>query len=553
MFKSLISHLELKSIRWIAFVILVSVASIAGLFFAITSGQSQQDGQRLSGVVIDTRSPTQLSQCTPCHSDLDDFYNPNLIFKHTVHFENGVSCDRCHTQFAHQRSGTVKPTMESCRNCHGLYHSQQGLGVDGDCGVCHPPSFNRRPSSHTSPWEASLHKNESKENLYFCMMCHRGTFCEECHAIKGVKPAPEENYRYEGFFPRPILEGITINISEPVTLGQCNQCHSDLDAFENPGLIFGHGIHFEKGVKCDKCHLQFPHSQNQILRPTMDICYGCHGLRHGNKGLVAGENCDLCHTPEFNLIPANHTSEFKSKLHKDEALRDRLYCSMCHTEEWCQACHNSRKIIPEDHEQKQMWRELHGKGEKGTDDCASCHSTLFCDDCHGTPIPHSLTWMGKHSEPAKEESATCKACHQQEEYCQDCHHNQLASNILVQKNCEKCHSDYKLPLLLVRGRTHMVHKAHFELTNREPFKCDDCHALRIAKATGLQYYAVCYECHGKYRLGKLVAKWGGYELCYRCHQASSGGAPMGQQLPGIPVPGPATPGPGIEQQLRPRQ
>lgn len=539
--------------RLIAILILIGSATLAVLLIAGASGRSQAPAQQLSGRIIDTRGPVQLSQCTPCHSNLDGFYNPSLVFNHAVHFEKGIRCDRCHNQFAHQRSGTIKPSMQLCRNCHGLYHSQQGLGVKGDCAICHPGNFNRLPKSHTPTWVASLHKGESEEALYSCMMCHQSTFCEGCHVARGVKPAPEESYFYEGFYPQPDIEGIVIDVSKPVTLSQCSQCHMDLDAFKNPGLIFKHGIHFEKGIKCGGCHIRFPHSPNQILKPAMEICYSCHGLRHGRQGLVVGgEDCRLCHPPGFNLVPSNHTSQFKASLHKEEALRDRLYCHMCHTEEWCSACHNTQKVIPKDHRAKQVWREHHGKVEKGIDDCKVCHSTAFCDGCHQTPVPHAVTWLGRHAERAKDESVSCRACHQEREYCQDCHHEQLGSNILVQKNCDKCHPDYKLPLLLVRGRTHMVHKAHFELTNREPFECEDCHELRVAKATGLQYYAVCYECHGRYRLGKLVAKWGGYELCYRCHQGAAGGAPIGQQLPGVPLPGPATPGPGIEQQLKPQ-
>lgn len=339
-----------------------------------------------------------------------------------------------------------------------------------------------------------------------------------------------------------------------VVFSRCNRCHGNLEAFEIPGLIFKHDVHFEQGINCVNCHREFPHKEDSTTRVSMEICYGCHGLRHGKKGLLAGEECKLCHTPDFNLAPSTHTSQFKASLHKEDALRDRLYCRMCHSEEWCSTCHNLRKVTPKDHRAEQVWRERHGKGEKDLSGCSVCHdSKRFCDECHQTPVPHSVTWVGQHAERAREENLSCRACHREREYCQECHHRQLAANMLVQKNCERCHPDYKLPLLLVRGRTHMVHKAHFELTNRESFKCEDCHELRIARATGLQYYAVCYECHGKYRLGKLIAKWGGYELCYRCHQASAGGAPLGQQLPGVPVPGPSTPGPGIEQQLSPRR
>lgn len=340
-------------------------------------------------------------------------------------------------------------------------------------------------------------------------------------------------------------------VEDAVVLSQCLSCHRNLDGFKTPGVIFKHAVHFEKGIRCASCHRVFPHIPRGTVRVSMDICYACHGLRHSEKGLVAGESCQLCHPPEFNLIPSTHTAQFRASLHKDDAPRDLLYCRMCHTEEWCSACHDSRKVTPGDHRAKDVWKKDHGKGAKDISGCAVCHNaTTFCEACHRTPIPHTLTWVGRHDERARIENESCKACHQDRGYCEDCHHGQLPSKLLVTASCEKCHSDYKLPLLLVKGRTHMVHKAHLELTNTAPFTCEDCHDLiKKGKTSGLQYYAVCYECHGKYRAGKLIAKWGGYELCYRCHQ---GGVPLVQELERLPLPAPPTSPEAEKPQLRKR-
>lgn len=325
-----------------------------------------------------------------------------------------------------------------------------------------------------------------------------------------------------------------------VVISQCNSCHRNLEAFKTPGLIFRHDVHFQNGIKCAACHTEFPHTPRGTLRVKMETCYACHGLRHSAQGLMAPENCELCHSAGFNLVPSTHTTQFTTALHKEDALRDRLYCRMCHTEEWCSACHDSRKAIPKDHRAKQTWQKGHGKGDKDFSACRVCHQTasLSCDNCHRTPIPHAVFWVGQHAERAKVENESCKMCHQETKYCDNCHHGQLPSNVLVQQNCVKCHTDYKLPLLLVRGRTHMVHKAHLELTNSEPLLCDNCHKFTKVKATGLQYYAFCYECHGKYRSGKLIAKWPGAELCYRCHQTGGGVPSSGLEIPRIPFPAP---------------
>jgi hypothetical protein len=57
------------------------------------------------------------------------------------------------------------------------------------------------------------------------------------------------------------------------------------------------------------------------------------------------------------------------------------------------------------------------------------------------------------------------------------------------------------------------------MTQTPPFACYKCHGETIR--SGSQYYSfdqICYKCHGVWRRGKLVAKWPGKELCYRCHE-----------------------------------
>ncbi len=321
----------------------------------------------------------------------------------------------------------------------------------------------------------------------------------------------------------------TLEISKPTTMSKCGRCHDSLDAWENPGLIFNHPAHLKRGFACKACHVVFAHqADGSIVKPTMDICYDCHSLRHAEKGLVAGEECSLCHPTDFNLKPANHTNEFVDKTHPEWALKDMKYCLMCHRRPFCQTCHSDEGIMSANHEEKQMWQGEHGKQEEGTAGCNICHAQKYCDDCHKTTLPHDQTWVEVHRDAPAEAMANCTMCHKRDEYCSDCHHAGVGGGLLVQRNCIKCHPDYLKSLFDIQKKSLAVHKAHFELTQTKPYKCGVCHDKEQTKGVGCFSFDLCKMCHGKMRLGKPIAKWdvNSGELCMRCHQGQPGQTPV---------------------------
>ena len=321
----------------------------------------------------------------------------------------------------------------------------------------------------------------------------------------------------------------TLEISEPTTMSKCGRCHDNLDAWKNPGLIFNHPAHLKRGFACKACHLTFAHqADGSVVKPTMDICYDCHSLRHAEKGLVAGEECSLCHPKGFNLKPVNHTAEFVDRTHTEWAIKDVKYCLMCHKRTFCQDCHVEQGIMPVSHKQKQMWQGEHGKQEEGTEGCNVCHAQKYCDDCHKTSLPHNESWVEAHGKASDEAMANCIMCHKKDEYCSDCHHAGVAGSLLVQKNCTKCHPEYFKSLFDIGRKSLAVHKAHFELTQTEPYKCGVCHNKEQTKGVGCFSFDLCKMCHGKLRLGKPIAKWdvNSGELCMRCHQGEPGKTPI---------------------------
>lgn len=489
--------------------------------------------------LINTAEPVTISNCYPCHQNLDGFKNPNLVFNHSIHFQRGIGCRACHLEFPHQPGKIIKPTMERCFICHGLSHGKQGLMAPSDCKTCHPKEFNLIPLSHTEPWIASLHKNEDPKTLGSCLMCHKQEECAACHSAKNVRlknikqinsdettevkvsrdginyrpwqnataiwnhpiwPAISgakwisssylvENPIHESWrtfrkrfslppdsridsasilivsdddhtlkingvevgrgvglgkgiqtyniapllvagtntieivvhnlaiedgnaqnnptglaysatvilalgIPAPIVQPaiepkpLLIDVSLPVTMSKCSSCHLQLDAFENPILVFNHPVHLKKGIRCLACHQEYPHQFGKIVKPTMELCFNCHNLRHGRQGLVAPQVCSTCHPPGFQLKPPSHDAIWRQG-HGKIAKQNFYPCYMCHqfTAEtlmpsFCQNCHGLEEMPHPSGWQEERHRVIAKVISREV--CLGCHerSKLFCNQCH---------------------------------------------------------------------------------------------------------------------------------------------------------------------------
>jgi hypothetical protein len=164
---------------------------------------------------------------------------------------------------------------------------------------------------------------------------------------------------------------------------------------------------------------------------------------------------------------------------------------------------------------------------RDTGGCEICHNQSFCVSCHVTPMPHPAQWEGEHRTAAKTMKYDCKVCHADtEQECSSCHHQFKGDTILAESNCTPCHEDYKQPLSTLiwaepaaaRSKGIIIHKAHFEMTKTDLFECNECHDRGFATAKACFSFDLCYTCHGRMRGGSMIAKWGGQELCYRCHR-----------------------------------
>ncbi len=473
-------------------------------------------------ITVTIKRPIQMGQCAPCHENLDGFRKGWLKnVNHNLHFTRGISCDTCHFENPHYPDHIVRIPMKVCFNCHGLTHGPTGPLAPGECNTCHPKRA--EPPTHTIRWKLKEH---ASADTHECVMCHRDiSFCNKCHLKESVRNIEELEYNFKPMRITGQTLISVINIKLPTTMSDCYPCHKDIEKINVPGLIFNHEKHFAKGIKCQSCHDFYPHQPDRTLRIPMQSCYSCHQLIHGKQGLLASGDCSLCHPRGFNLKPKDHTGAFVKGVHKDRAYKEPSYCSMCHADSFCQRCHLQKKIMPADHKDVANFRPNHGKDYIKRKYCFYCHIEKFCTDCHRVdPIPHPPLFLADHGKIKYADKSACNVCHKDRTMCENCHHFQVARALLKRENCIRCHPEYRLKMLQIKNRGHMVHAAHFEMTNTPPFTCDKCHAQGYALGHDYATFQLCKECHGAYRLGKLIAKWNvdNGELCARCHRVGSG-------------------------------
>jgi hypothetical protein len=302
-------------------------------------------------------------------------------FDHKQHLEAGAECTTCHDRA--RTSASVKdrnlPGHEECETCHDLAAASKGAKTD-------PPSA--------------------------CNVCHPG-FDATVHLAPPKLDAPPAN------------------------------------------LNFNHQLHVQKKVDCATCHGAMTDVQLATRQqlPKMATCLKCHD---GNQ---APKECGVCHLkqpsgrlqltfPSGILRPMqgdplglDHGPRYEFN-HGNRASMDRGTCLSCHTESYCQTCHDALQkplsVHPND------FITLHPiQARQDSTRCSSCHrAQSFCAACHersgvGQSSDRSLrarnvkvhpdynAWVEvpgpqHHGVAASRDMQSCVSCHR-EESCLTCH------------------------------------------------------------------------------------------------------------------------------------
>lgn len=253
----------------------------------------------------------------------------------------------------------------------------------------------------------------------------------------------------------------------PPGLAQCSSCHSQTDErwqhalkprplaapAAGKAIVFSHELHLpmrELKGQCVKCHAgAVSITGTPALFPPMAKCLDCHEHR---QQFQAG-SCNPCHREQDlrGLRPVSFMSHDAAwtRRHGDSARREGEWCSRCHAQTMCDACHDaSRPLRPAQVNPEKLEREwVHRfdflsrhalESDLQPGQCFTCHQRTECDACHasrgvsaavrGAANPHPAGWASglgsnTHGPAARRNLASCAACHDQgpASNCVRCH------------------------------------------------------------------------------------------------------------------------------------
>jgi hypothetical protein len=270
-----------------------------------------------------------MAACQACHLELRNWKNEQLVnFKHSVHFEQDVACDRCHDSWPHSTQGTKKPEMAACVSCHRLDHGKQGRLVSAEsaapstdyCFLCHPREMNLKPGGHTAEFAGGDHKRFAKEDRGLCRGCHIQAFCDSCHQIEiphaqgwrseHGKVAAAEVEQADGF--------------------SCFRCHKP----EGPQQAY------ESSPSCDKCHKAVVYPHEDPWAPKHGVSARAEGKGSCETCHVKQAFCDKCHGGIKMPHPTKWLGEHRQFLEENPIES----CDSCHSRAQCEQCHTVHKL-----------------------------------------------------------------------------------------------------------------------------------------------------------------------------------------------------------------
>jgi len=215
----------------------------------------------------------------------------------------------------------------------------------------------------------------------------------------------------------------------------CDTCHAGYNALKKENAVvadmpaayikFPHKNHLDKKIQCTTCHGDFVKQKVELATtahlPTMTTCLTCHDNKQ------ASAQCKTCHLTDLRgmvvtdypsgvLRPSGAIQNDRHDAswlvnHRSATSVDRAYCANCHTEQYCQDCHNGSrkplKVHPGD------FVSTHPIAVKSAAlNCDSCHrDQSFCVACHQRMGVGHVTGFGKGGLVNSPRSVTAQRFH----------------------------------------------------------------------------------------------------------------------------------------------
>jgi len=373
---------SLKQLLAIVMVVAAVTATlaVAAPAFAASSTTPQLSVTDLLGQL--QNSEVEKDVCMSCHNTLD----PAATFAADVKFSHGyhirMQCSDCHSKFPHQKTGTQRPTMKICMNCHGVRHGPQGIIAKDNCDACHnTPRWQMTcPHNNVPDWAGKGHVALGTSNLNSeCMMCHQPTDCTTCHDRMNVVWQPANGWDYDpgesdgaksgcyachgdatlqatiqGGTQSFQVTGVSDSVHYQLT---CQQCHPDFRYDDKPAATPLWNIN--AGIQCGVCHQTLKTQKDAAPVAEYDKSIHAQQINNGNYDAAT---CASCHGGHF--IYSLDTPDGKARMH-ESAYRT---CGTCHKTQWatfddyyhgqpykdgapdapaCWQCHASHDILPQ--------------------------------------------------------------------------------------------------------------------------------------------------------------------------------------------------------------
>ena len=383
----------------------------------------------------------KISECSHCHEQSTLISEETSKYNHSIVFNSGFSCDKCHT---HTIIGDGEVPRENCYKCHW---ETDRLDQYNDTDLMH--------STHIYS-----HKIE----------------CNQCHL--------------------DIQHKIVKDIE---TIAECRTCHTD--SHKTQKILFtGEGgkgiahsmpnIMLEKGLSCKGCHIFHEEKGGRIIKSETltsraEACESCHG-RGFARILKDWETSTERKLDEIRSVYAQASQEINQtkKPSKENAKRlleeaafnidlverGKSVHNMAYSQELLRTSSNSiaeaLRLIGSSYKPVIAF----ASSKELPTQCSSCHAGIEEIKTHifGLNFPHKSHLL--------EQKIQCDVCHSNvrkhgeftatKQSCAVCHHQDTT------KDCTGCHQIQKT---FYQGGTFDSYEIPKDIMSEAEAECTDCH------------------------------------------------------------------------------
>jgi len=413
----------------------------------------------------------QIDDCSHCHTKETLVDNESARFNHSLVFDNGFTCDKCHSDTV---IGDGEVPRENCYKCHW---ERERLEKYDDTDL--------------------MHTEHIYEDKIECNQCHM----EIQHKI----------------------------IKDIESIANCQSCHTDFHKAQKM-LYIGEGgkgvshpmpnIMLEKGLSCKGCHIFHEEAKGDGIKgetfvSEAEACESCHGkgfsliLRDWEastaKKLIQIRS--IYNATLQNVKGSRHTNKKSAESLMEEALfnieivdKGKSVHNVAYSQELLFAAYNKMLEALNIIESRYKPPMIDAPAKNIPTQCSNCHQGIEEINTYvfGLNFPHK-----KH---LIEQNIQCDTCHSNvrthgdfiatKQSCASCHHKD------PKKDCTSCH---QLQKTFYQGGVLNKHEVPGDIMFEAGAECTDCH-LNGKNNIFRSDAKKCMDCHEE-EYAEMFKEW----------------------------------------------